>query len=196
MYVNQVTYDYIHTDYITGSACLTLIPADSLSPQREQRRDGVDNGIQSHAGANCLISGHTTKPSVTQAKPTAGTAQRHERHTGASPLPRRSPNPQTTTNMLSLIPKMGKRPAGCAKRPLFPAESGNKLISDRGSEVLRRDSQETTEGLPPYLREWAGRVAVGEGPEAGYLGEPTWAGAINRDSGNGQRSKAEAQPGH
>src|ERR1035437_1291559 len=38
------------------------------------------------------------------------------------------PNPQTTTNMLSLIPKMGKLTAGCAKRPLFPAESGNKLI--------------------------------------------------------------------
>ena len=147
MHVNQVTYDYIHTDYITGSACLTLIPADSLSTQREQRIDGVDNGIQSHAGANCLISGHTTKPSVTQAKPTAGTAQRHERHTGASPLPRRSPNPQTTTNMLSLIPKMGKRPAGCAKRPLFPAESGNKLISDRGSEVLRRGNGEATMGL-------------------------------------------------
>jgi hypothetical protein len=73
---------------------------------------------------------------------------------------------------------------------------GNKLISNWGLEVLRRGSHETTEGLPPYLREWAGRVAVGEGPEAGLLGEPTWAGAINRDSGNGQRSKAEAQPGH
>jgi hypothetical protein len=32
--------------------------------------------------------------------------------------------------MLSLIPKMGKRTAGCAKRPLFPSESGNKLISN------------------------------------------------------------------
>src|SRR5664280_2129609 len=59
---------------------------------------------------------------------------------GHSPeTPRSTPNPQTTTNMLSLIPKMGKRPAGCAKRPLFPAESGNKLISDCLSEVLRRD---------------------------------------------------------
>jgi hypothetical protein len=45
--------------------------------------------------------------------------------------------------MLSLIAKMGKRPAGCAKRPLFPAESGNKLISDRRSEVLRRVSGES-----------------------------------------------------
>ena len=62
---------------------------------------------------------------------------------GASPEPRRSTlNPQTTTNMLSLIPKMGKRTAGCAKRPLFPAESGNKLISYRRSEVLRGGSGE------------------------------------------------------
>ena len=45
-------------------------------------------------------------------------------------------------------------------------------------------------GLPPYPREWAGRLAVGEGPEAGLLGKPTWAGALNRDSGNQQRSKA------
>ena len=37
---------------------------------------------------------------------------------------------------------------------------------------------------------------MGEGPEAGPLGEPTWAGAINRDSGNRQRSKEDAQPGH
>ena len=36
---------------------------------------------------------------------------------------------------------------------------------------------------------------MGEGPEVGLLGEPTWAEAINRDSGNRQRSKAEAQPG-
>jgi hypothetical protein len=43
-------------------------------------------------------------------------------------------------------------------------------------------------------REWAGRVAVGEGPEAGLLGEPIRAGAIHRDSGNRQRSKAEAVP--
>jgi hypothetical protein len=61
---------------------------------------------------------------------------------------------------------------------------------------LWRGSHETMEGLPPYPRERAGRVAVGEGPEAGLLGEPTWAGAINRDSGKRQRSKAEAQPGH
>jgi hypothetical protein len=27
-------------------------------------------------------------------------------------------------------------------------------------------------GLPPCQQEWAGRVAVGEGPEAGLLGEP------------------------
>ena len=60
---------------------------------------------------------------------------------------------------------------------------------------LSRGSHGTTEGRPPDPPEWTGRVAVGEGPEAGYLGEPTWAGAINRDSGNGQRSKAEAQPG-
>jgi hypothetical protein len=58
------------------------------------------------------------------------------------------------------------------------------------------DTGGTTGGLAPYPREWAGRVAVGEGPEAGLLGEPTWAGAINRASGNRPRSKAEAQPGH
>jgi hypothetical protein len=51
-------------------------------------------------------------------------------------------------------------------------------------------------GLSPYPLEWAVRLAVGEGPEAGRLGEPTWAGAINRDSGNRQRSKAEAQRDH
>ncbi len=61
------------------------------------------------------------------------------------PEPRRStPNPQITTNMLLLIPTMGKRAVGCAERPLFPAESGNKLISDRESEVLRRDYGEAT----------------------------------------------------
>jgi hypothetical protein len=49
--------------------------------------------------------------------------------------------------------------------------------------------------LPPYQQEWSGRVKVGEGPEAGLVGEPTWAGAINRDSGNRPRSKAEAQLG-
>src|SRR5664279_4331228 len=65
-----------------------------------------------------------------------------------------------------------------------------------GLEILRRDSHETTEGLPPDQREWAGRLAVGEAPEAGLLGEPSWAGAIHRDCGNRQRSKAEAQPGH
>ena len=37
---------------------------------------------------------------------------------------------------------------------------------------------------------------MGVGPEAGLLGEPTWAGAINRDCGNRQRSNAEAQHGH
>ena len=66
---------------------------------------------------------------------------------------------------------------------------------NRRLEVLRRYSHETTEGLPPYQREWAGKVAVGEGPEASLLGEPTWAEGVNRDSGNRQRSKAEAQPG-
>jgi hypothetical protein len=68
-----------------------------------------------------------------------------------------------------------------------------RSTSDAASEVLRRDSHETTEGLLPYRRQWAGRVAAGEGPEAGLLGEPTWAGAISRDSGSRQRSKAEAQ---
>ena len=34
---------------------------------------------------------------------------------------------------------------------------------------------------------------MGEGTEAGLVGEPTWACAINADSGNQQRSKAEAQ---
>jgi hypothetical protein len=40
------------------------------------------------------------------------------------------------------------------------------------------------EWLPSYKREWVGRVVVAEEPEAGLLGEPTWAGAINRDPGN------------
>jgi hypothetical protein len=67
---------------------------------------------------------------------------------GASPeSPRSTPDPQTTTNMLSLIPKMGNRTVGCAKRPLFPAESGNKLISDPGSEVIRGVSGEAPVGL-------------------------------------------------
>jgi len=39
-------------------------------------------------------------------------------------------------------------------------------------------------------------VAVGEGPEAGLLGEPSWGGAINRDSGKRQGSKADAPSGH
>src|SRR5664279_1290806 len=65
-----------------------------------------------------------------------------------------------------------------------------------GLEVLRRDSHETTEGLPPDQREWAGRLAVGEAPEAGLLGEPSWAGGIGRDSGNWPKSKANAQPRH
>ena len=55
----------------------------------------------------------------------------------------------------------------------------NMLVVVWGLGVLRGDSHETPEGLPPYPREWARRVAVGEGPEAGLLGEPTWAGAIN-----------------
>ena len=59
-----------------------------------------------------------------------------------------------------------------------------------------RVAPETPGGLPPYLREWVGRVAVGAGPEAGLLGEPSWAGGVNRDFGNRQRSSAEAQPGH
>jgi hypothetical protein len=71
-----------------------------------------------------------------------------------------------------------------------------RSTSDPRSEVLRRVSGGAPAGLPPYPQEWAGRVAIGEGPEAGLLGEPTWAGAINRDSGNRQRSKAEAQPDH
>ena len=62
-----------------------------------------------------------------------------------------------------------------------------------GLEVLRRGSHETTEGLPPDQREWAGRLAVGEAPEAGLLGEPSWAGGIGRDSGNRQRSKARLE---
>ena len=31
------------------------------------------------------------------------------------------------------------------------------------------------EGLPPYPRDWTGRAAVGEGPEAVLLGKPIWA---------------------
>ena len=81
--------------------------------------------------------------------------------------PRSTPNPQTTTNMLSLIPKMGKRPAGCAKRPLFPAESGNKLISNPGLEVLRRGYGEVTAKLATCEREWApGRVKAKAGSGA------------------------------
>ena len=57
--------------------------------------------------------------------------------------------------------------------------------------MLRRGYGEATARLPPDPQEWAGRVAVGEGPEAGLLGELTWAGAINRDSGNRPKSKAE-----
>ena len=64
MHVNKVTYDYIHTDYITGFVCLPLIPADSLSAHRRQLMDGMDNGIQGHEGAKCLISEHTTKAPV------------------------------------------------------------------------------------------------------------------------------------
>ena len=37
---------------------------------------------------------------------------------------------------------------------------------------------------------------MGEEPEAGRLGEPTWAGAISRDSGNRQRRKPDAQSGN
>ena len=59
-----------------------------------------------------------------------------------------------------------------------------------------RVAPEIPGGLPPYLREWVGRVAVGAGPEAGLLGEPSWAGGVNRDFGNRQRSSAEAQRGH
>ena len=51
--------------------------------------------------------------------------------------------------------------------PIFGIND-NMLVVVWGLEVLRRDSHETTEGLPPYEREWAGRVAVGEGPEAGH----------------------------
>ena len=65
MYVNPVTYDYIHTDYITGSVCLTLMPADFLLVHRRQLIDGVNNGIQDHAEANCPIYGHPTKAPVT-----------------------------------------------------------------------------------------------------------------------------------
>jgi hypothetical protein len=38
-------------------------------------------------------------------------------------------------------------------------------------------------------------MAVGEGPETGLFGEPTWAGVINRDYGSRPRTNAEAQPG-
>jgi hypothetical protein len=61
---------------------------------------------------------------------------------------------------------------------------------------VSRESQETMGGLPPYPRKWTGKLAAGNGPEAGLFGEPNWVGAINRDSGNPQRSRAEAQPGH
>jgi hypothetical protein len=88
--------------------------------------------------------------------------------------------------------------SACGSRRSLAGDSPEtrRSTSDRGSEVLRRVSGESPAELRPYLREWAGRVAVGEGPEGGLFGEPTWAGAINRDSGNRQRSKAEAPPGH
>src|ERR1017187_1819599 len=118
--------------------------------------------------------------------PTGPYARR--RLAGDSPETRRStPNPQTTTNMLSLIPKMGNRTVGCAERPLFPAGSGNKLISDRRSEVLRRVSGESTGRLPTCPRRWAERAAAGEGPTARLFGAPTWVGGVNQDSGKWQR---------
>jgi hypothetical protein len=51
--------------------------------------------------------------------------------------------------------------------------------SDPRSEVLRRVSGEATARLAPCQQEWAGRVAVGEGPESGLLGKPTWARTSN-----------------
>ena len=76
----------------------------------------------------------------------------------APPETHRSPNPQTTTNMLSLIPKMGNRTVGCAKRPLFPAESGNKLISDSNQRCYGV-SGGVTGGLWRYEQAEAGEVA-------------------------------------
>jgi hypothetical protein len=67
-------------------------------------------------------------------------------------------------------------------------KNDNMLVFLFGLGILRRGSHETPEGLPAYPREWAGRLAVGEGPEAGLLRAPTRAGAIDRTSISPQSS--------
>jgi hypothetical protein len=54
---------------------------------------------------------------------------------------------------------------------------------------------ETPGNVPAYAREWAGRVAVRERPEAGLFGEASLAGEVNRDSANRRRQRAQEQPG-
>src|ERR1035438_863641 len=88
-----------------------------------------------------------------------------------------------------------------------PAQLGKPIPSfrrvaasfNRRLEVLRRGSHETTGGLRPYQRGWAGRVAVGEGPEAGLLEEPTWAEGDSHTvpgaAAGIDYSRAEGRPG-
>src|ERR1039458_9090022 len=63
----------------------------------------------------------TAKSSQIDAKNLAFTGQSARRSQENSQ--NRSP-----VSKVGLIPKMGNRTVGCAKRPLFPAESGNKLM--------------------------------------------------------------------
>ena len=104
----------------------------------DRRRSSIGSGDRRSLGARPwpISRDSATRPNTAWRHETAEPLARHcsslhRTFRRAPPEPPHSTlNPQTTTNMLSLIPKMGKRTAGCAKRPLFPAESGNKLISD------------------------------------------------------------------
>ena len=75
------------------------------------------------------------------------------------------------------------------------AKNDNMLVVLFGSGVPTGRLRGTPGGLPPCQRERARGSAVGGGREAGLFGEPTWARGVNRECGNRQRSKAEAQPG-
>jgi hypothetical protein len=92
--------------------------------------------------------------------------------------------PPAMPSLTAPVPHAG--PAGVSPEP-------SRSTSDRRSEVLRGGCGEATGGLWGTIRrDGPGRVAQGEGPEAGHWGEPTWAGAINRESGKRQRSQADA----
>ena len=75
--------------------------------------------------------------------------------------------------------------------PIFGIND-NMLVVVWGLGVLRRDSHETPEGLPPYQWEWAGRVAVGEGSEA----DPNLGWSDQPRLRQPAKGKAEAQSGH